>query len=909
MPKHQQELLSPRYEPGEFEWKIYEDAEKAGYYTTPGSPGEERYCIVIPPPNVTGALHMGHALNNVIQDILIRYYRMRGKASLWIPGTDHAGIATQNVVERELLDKEGKTRDDLGREEFIRQVWKWKEKFGGRIIEQLKRLGCSCDWSRTRFTLDDGLSRAVQEVFLRLYKKGLIYRGERLINWCPRCQTALAHDEAKHREIEGKLWDIKYPIKDGEDEFVVVSTTRPETMLGDTAIAVNEKDDRHRHLIGKTAILPLLNRELPIIHDEHADPEKGTGAVKITPAHDPDDFEVGNRHNLEMVNILNPDGTLNRSAGPYAGLDRFAARERVLKDLQSQGLLVSERKHNNYEVPHCYRCDTIVEPYLSKQWFVKMAPILEPAIEAVKSRKVRFIPERFAQNYLNWTEARIDWCISRQIWWGHRIPIWYCDGCPKDDEGNEYFFASIENPEKCPKCGGTSLRQDEDVLDTWFSSALWPFSTMGWPDGTDLLKNYYPTNVLVTDRGIIGFWVARMVVMGMEFMKEKPFHQVYIHGTILDEKGDIMSKSRGNGIDPIEMIEKFGADAVRFSLMLLSTEGQDIKLSPAKFEMGRNFTNKLWNASRFVLMNIAKMSPTTESEVLYEPEDRWILHSLSETISTYHESLKSYRINPAAMALRNFTWDRFCDWYLELVKKRFSGPDDISKYTACRVCAYVLDVLLRLLSPFMPFVTEELWQRLKGLCEGAPGMAESPALMLTQIPDIDSIPTDAVTYASVEEAIEIIRLIRGIRGDYNRQIADSLGPRAPLPKALVTSDDAGQIKRLSAHGEMIKLMSRVAALEIAGGLAKPMHAATKVSGALTVYVPLEGVIDFAAERDRLQNEKAKIEKNLMGRRKKLRNQDFLTKARPEVVEREKKLVADMEQELAKIEEHLKNLEE
>jgi len=905
----QREVLPPRYEPGKFEKEVYDASERAGYFTTPDAAEGDRYCIVIPPPNVTGALHMGHALNNVIQDVLIRYHKMRGAASLWIPGTDHAGIATQNVVERELMETEGKTREDLGREAFVERIWKWKEKHGGRIIEQLKRLGCACDWTRTRFTLDEGLSRAVREVFLRLYERGLIYRGEKLINWCPRCETALAHDEAKHRKIPGKFWDIKYPVKDEEDTFIVVSTTRPETMLGDTAIAVNENDERYRHLIGKTAVLPLLGRELPIIHDEHADPEKGTGAVKITPAHDPDDFEVGERHNLPRINILSPDGTLNENAGPYSGLDRFHARERILKDLETQELVAGERDHEDYEVPHCYRCQSIVEPYLSKQWFVKMASLLEPAIEAVKSRQVRFIPERYAQNYLNWTEARIDWCISRQIWWGHRIPIWYCDDCPPDEDGSEYAFASADAPKSCPKCSGTNIRQEEDVLDTWFSSALWPFSPMNWPEEHDLLKNYYPTNVLVTARDIIGFWVARMVVMGLEFMKEKPFDHVYIHGTILDEKGDIMSKSRGNGIDPIEMIDLYGADAVRFSLMILSTEGQDLKLAPTKFELGRNFTNKLWNAARFVLMNLASTSETAESEVIYEPEDKWIMHALSKTVATYHDEIKNYRINAAAMALRNFTWDRFCDWYLEIVKRRFAGPDDISKYTAYRVCGYVLDILLRLLSPFMPFVTEGLWRQLKELSDGAPGMAESPALMTARIPDANEIPTDRGAYAAIEETIEVIRLIRAVRGDYNRQISEKLGAREPLPEALATSDDPAQIERLKNNEALIKLMAKVKKVTIEAGISEPKQAAAKVSGPLSVFVPLEGLIDFEAERKRLQNEKTKLEKNLQGRRNKLRNRDFLTKAKPEIIEREKGLVAEMEKEFAKIEKSLANIGE
>src|SRR3989338_9189253 len=659
--------LPSRYDSRAVEKKWYEKWESAGYFTQKPEPKKKPYTIVIPPPNVTGILHMGHALNNTIQDILIRWQRMKQVPTLWVPGVDHAGIATQNVVEKKLA-KEGKNRHQIGREKFVEAVWKWKEEYGSTIVKQLRRLGASCDWTRERFTMDERLSRAVRECFVKLYEKGLIYRGDYIINWCPRCQTALSDEEAVHKEVEGALYYINYPIE-GSKDHVTLATTRPETMLGDTAVAINPKDERYQNLRGKKVILPLLNRVIPVIEDDFVDPDFGTGIVKVTPAHDPNDFQMGIRHKLERINVLNPDGTVNGKGGPYKGLDRFEARKRIVHDLEGQGLFVKRMSHG-HAISHCYRCETVVEPYLSKQWFVKMKPLAEKALKAHRDEKVKFYPERWNKVYTSWLENIRDWCISRQIWWGHHIPVWYCSGCKKDAQ-NEGIIVTRQDPARCPACGSKNLKRDPDVLDTWFSSWLWPFSTLGWPEKTQDLTYFYPTSTLITAQEIIFFWVARMIMAGLEFMEEAPFHSVFIHGTVRVEGGQKMSKSLGNIIDPIEIIDEMGADALRFSLMMLAAT--DVYLSREKLEMGRNFTNKIWNATRFVLANldVGTVAPTFTVESL-SSFDKWILSELDETIKNMDEYLSSFRFYDAANSIYHFFWHSFCDWYLELAKPALS---------------------------------------------------------------------------------------------------------------------------------------------------------------------------------------------------------------------------------------------
>ncbi len=741
------------------EEKWYRFWEERGYFK-PKLDERPKFCIVIPPPNVTGSLHIGHALNNTLQDILVRYKRMDGYDVLWVPGTDHAGIATQNVVERELA-REGKTRHDLGREAFLQRVWEWKERFGNRIIEQLKRLGASCDWSRLRFTMDEGLSRAVREVFVRLWEEGLIYRGDYIINWCPRCHTALADIEVEHKPTSGHLWYIHYPLSDGS-RGVVVATTRPETMLGDTAVAVNPEDERYRNLIGKTLRLPLIGREIPIIADKTVDPEFGTGAVKVTPAHDFADFEMAQRHNLPLVKIMDENGRMTAEAGPYAGLDRFEARKRVVADLEAQGLL---EKVEDYEVMlgHCYRCDCVVEPLLSKQWFIKMKPLAQPAIAAVENGFIRLVPENWNNLYFDWMYKIRDWCISRQIWWGHRIPAWTCKSCGR-------ILVLREDPENCPECGSSELRQEEDVLDTWFSSALWPFSTLGWPEKTEDLRAFYPTSVLVTSFDILFFWVARMIMMGLHFMGEVPFRTVYIHALVRDEKGQKMSKSRGNVIDPVVMIEKYGADALRFTLAALAAQGRDIKLSESRIEGFKHFVNKIWNATRFVLLNLKDYEPVDLSPEALPLPSRWILSRLQRTIETVRDRLEAYEFDQAALTLYHFFWHEFCDWYVEASKLYLREEDSRRKETQ-NVLLRVLDASLRLLHPFMPFVTEELWQALPGTGE---------ALMVASYPRVDPRFLSPESEKAMQLLQEVIVAVRNIRADYR------LHPTQRIPVVVLT---------------------------------------------------------------------------------------------------------------------------
>ncbi|CAG0933433.1 partial valyl-tRNA synthetase, partial [Rhodocyclaceae bacterium] len=743
--------LAKVYEPQAVEEKWYQTWEREGYFRAEAVSDKSSYSIVIPPPNVTGALHMGHALNNTLQDILCRWKRMSGHNVLWMPGTDHAGIATQNVVERQLA-AEGKSRHELGREEFIERVWKWKGESGGQIIGQLKRLGASCDWERERFTMDEGLSRAVREVFVRLYEEGLIYRDNRLINWCPRCHTALSDIEVEHEEKAGSLWHLRYPVVDQPGRFVVVATTRPETMLGDTAVAVHPEDERYADLVGKTVLLPLMNRQIPVVADDYVDREFGTGVVKITPAHDFNDFEVGRRHNLDVVNVFDESGVVNAAGHQYEGMDRFAARKRIVEDLEAQGLLEKIDDHA-LAVGGCYRCKTVVEPYLSLQWYVKVGPLAEEALAAVKDGRTRIVPQQWENTYFDWMENIRDWCISRQIWWGHRIPAWYCDHC------GETTVAKVD-PTKCSKCGSDEIRQETDVLDTWFSSALWPFSTMGWPDQTPELKTFYPTSCLVTGFDILFFWVARMMMMGLHFMGEVPFRDVYIHALVRDAQGQKMSKSKGNVIDPLVVIDQYGTDAFRFTLAAFAAQGRDIKLAEERIAGYRNFANKIWNASRFALMNLEGFDPDAvdPAELQLSNADRWILYRLNAAAAETREALEAYRYNDAANTLYRFTWSEFCDWYIELVKDDLYRGDEGRQRTARYVLWQVLEHLLRLLHPFMPFITEEIWQAI-------PGKRPTATIMTAQWPTPNPAWDFVAGAAEMELVMEVIRGIRNIRGE------------------------------------------------------------------------------------------------------------------------------------------------
>ncbi len=881
--------LPKHYAPAEVEARWYSAWEEAGCFESAPDAEKRPYTIMIPPPNVTGILHMGHALNNTLQDILIRAARMRGRETLWMPGTDHAGIATQSVVERS-LHAEGMHRDDLGREAFIERVWQWRETYGGRIIEQLKKLGCSCDWSRTRFTMDEGLSRAVREVFVRLYKEGLIYRGRRLINWSVGSQTALADDEVEHKEVKGHLWHIRYPLK-GKPSHLVVATTRPETMLGDTAVAVHPDDERYKSLIGETVVLPVLKREIPVIADEFVDPAFGTGVVKVTPAHDPNDYECGLRHNLPQVIVIGPDGKMTEEAGKYQGLDRFRCREKLVEELKEKKLLEKEEEHV-HQVGHCYRTGTVIEPYLSEQWFVRMRPLAEPAIEANRSGRVRFHPQRWERVYLQWLENVRDWCISRQIWWGHRIPVWTCEKCGET-------IVEMEDPAACPSCASEELTQDPDVLDTWFSSALWPFSTLGWPEETPDLHYYYPTNVLVTARDIIYFWVARMVMMGLRFREEVPFRDVYITSTILDEHGARMSKSAGNGIDPVVMIEGgrqtrfgkefeyegYGADALRYTLCALTTEGQDIRLSPTRFEMGRNFINKIWNASRFVLMNLGDLDLGTgavgEEDLRFE--DRWILSRLASVTREVTEALDNYKYSEMATALYDFTWRDYCDWYLEMVKERLREGGEGAR-TAGRVLAWVLDRILRLFHPVAPFFTEEVWHHLAAFAP-ARGLGADPAvapefLVRADWPEVEEDRRDETIEQEMLRVQEVVRAIRNVRAKFN------IPPRTTLA-AHIRVDEAGNGSVLTAQADLIRSQASVGDLSVGREVEKPPQSAAEVLEGAQLFVPLSGFMDVELEAKRIAKDLGKKEKALTALNAKLHNQEFLKKAPADVVEREK----------------------
>lgn len=860
------DLLPKAYEPAEIEKRWYTFWLEQKLFRAHREKTGKEYSIVIPPPNVTGSLHMGHALNNTLQDILIRYHRMNGYNTLWMPGMDHAGIATQNVVERQLADENLK-REDLGHEKFVERVWAWKEHSGGVIINQLKRLGCSCDWDRERFTMDEGLSRAVREVFVRLYEEGLIYKGDYIVNWCPRCHTALSDLEVEHEDAQGHLWLIKYPLENS-DEFLVVATTRPETMLGDTAVAVNPSDERYTHLVGKHATLPLVGRRLRIIGDPVVAMEFGTGALKVTPSHDLTDFELSLRHDLERVTVMDFNGRINENGIHFQGMDRYEARKAVVQELEEKGFLMGIEPYS-LGLGRCYRCKDVVEPLISKQWFVKVAPLAEQALKAVETGNTRIIPEHWTKTYFEWMRNIRDWCVSRQIWWGHRIPAWTCADCGR-------VIVSRETPTECPDCKGSQLRQETDVLDTWFSSALWPFSTMGWPDDTSLLKTFYPTSCLVTGFDILFFWVARMMMMGLKFMDDVPFKDVYIHALVRDELGKKMSKSLGNVIDPLMVMDKYGTDAFRFTLAALAAQGRDIRLSESRIEGYRNFMNKIWNAARFALPYVEngnKGLPAEVSGALSLPE-RWILSRLNKTVQDVRTALENYCFNDAAQVLYHFTWHEFCDWYIEEAKIPLSGDDPEAARRSAAVLRHVLDSLMRLLHPFIPFITEEIAAKLHG---------EGSTIMLGDFPVFDETRLDPDTDKLMAVLMGVITSVRNIRAEMN------LPPGKALPVLVVPSSNE-EYALLEANEPMIRSLGRVSELHVsaAGSNTDPPHmSATAVIGDMRIFVPLEGIVDPDAEIARLTKELSKVGKDLEAINNKLDNPAFVEKANPEAVQKQR----------------------
>ncbi len=858
------QTLSKAYEPSGVEEKWYTFWMEGGFFRADSHSTKRRYSIVIPPPNITGSLHMGHALNNTLQDILIRFNRMQGFNTLWMPGTDHAGIATQNVVERKLAEG-GLDRHSLGREKFIQRVWQWKEQYGGVITKQLKKLGASCDWSRERFTMDEGLSEAVREVFVRLYNEGLIYKGDYIINWCPRCRTALSDLEVEHEEESAKLYHLAYPLESGRGSIIVV-TTRPETMLGDTAVAVHPKDDRYLDLIGEKVILPVLHREIPIIGDEYVDMEFGSGALKVTPAHDLNDFEIGLAHELEMVKVIDEDGKMGKEAGPYQGLDRFECREKIVGDFKRDGILLKEEDYR-HNVGHCYRCKTIVEPTVSKQWFVRTKPLAEVASQAVKTGRTKIIPQVWEKTYFEWMNNIRDWCISRQIWWGHRIPAWYCEGC-------EETIVSKEEPHSCGRCGGKELRQETDVLDTWFSSALWPFSTMGWPQETDELRVFYPTSVLVTGFDILFFWVARMMMMGLHFMGDVPFKEVHIHALVRDIHGRKMSKSRGNVIDPLVVMQEYGTDAFRFTLAAFAAQGRDILLSEERIEGYRHFANKIWNASRFSLANLTDFRGISQEIDLGELRlpNRWILSRFNETVREVTEALEEYRFNDGAQAIYHFMWHEYCDWFLELIKPVLYGKDDSQERTVTQyVLMRVLDGALRLLHPFMPFITEEIWQRLPH---------DGKSIMIADFPQYDEGLRDKEALEDMDLVMRTIGGIRNIRGEMD------IAPNKRLDVLLLAEKEYIR-ERLEQYRIYITHLARLDSLSFITSRGKHRDAATAVLGDVEIFVPMGKDMDFGGETRRLEKEIRKVEKELEFTGRKLSNAEFISKAPGGVVEKTK----------------------
>lgn len=851
------------YDPASVEKKWYEFWEKNRYFHAEPEPGKKPFSIVIPPPNITGKLHMGHALDNTLQDILIRWHRMMGDNTLWMPGYDHAGLATQIKVEEVLKKEEGKTRFDLGREEFVKRVWAWKEEYGDRIINQLKCLGISCDWERKRFTMDEGCSRAVRETFVSLFEKGLIYKGTRITNWCVNCHTALSDIEVEHEDTPGHLWYVRYPVVGEEDTYLTIATTRPETIPGDTAVAVNPEDERYAKLIGKTLRLPILNREIPVIADSYVDTKFGTGAVKITPSHDPNDYEMGLRHNLPEIVVIGKDGIMTEEAGPFAGLERYECRKQIVARLKEEGYLVKIEEHS-HAVGHCQRCHNIVEPLVSTQWFVKMQPLVKAAVDCVTDGRTQFVPERFTKNYTGWMENIHDWCISRQIWWGHRIPVWYCDDCGD-------MSASRTDLEKCPKCGGTHIHQDEDALDTWFSSALWPFSTMGWPDNTGLLKQFYPTSVLVTGYDIIFFWVARMLIMGMEFMKEIPFEKVFIHGLVRDSQGRKMSKSLGNGIDPLEVIEKYGADTLRFMLITGNTPGNDMRFYWERVEGTRNFANKIWNASRFALMNMEGYDKDAELAP-YTLADKWILSRLQDTVKDVTGLLERFELGEAGRAIYDFIWSEVCDWYIEIAKPRLYNKEAAAeRATAQHVLATVLVSAMKLLHPYMPFITEEIYQCLPH---------ETESIMISKWPVADESLVDPDAERGMNAIMDSIKAIRNMRAEVNAN------PGKKIPAIMLVSED---LREVVAHNDSyIKLLGGIDNLELRPlNGEKPENAMAAVVTGIEVYLPLAGLIDVEKETQRLSKELAAMEKDLQRAGGKLNNAGFLAKAPEDVIAKER----------------------
>jgi len=875
------------YEPHEVEKRWYEFWENEQLFAADEQSSRASYSIVIPPPNVTGVLHMGHALNNTMQDILCRYRRLRGDNVLWMPGTDHAGIATQNVVEKNLAE-EGTDRHHLGREKFIEAVWQWREKYGSAIINQLKRLGASCDWKRERFTMDEGLSRAVRKVFVQLYEEGLIYRGNYIINWCHRCHTALADLEVEHEEHNGHLYHIRYPYPDGSGG-IVVATTRPETMLGDTAVAVHPDDERYRNLATDMVILPLMNREIPIIKDSYVDMSFGTGGLKITPAHDPNDFEIGARHDLASVKVISDDGNMTADAGRFEGLDRFECRQVVVGELEKEGLLVKIEPYQ-HSVGHCYRCKTVVEPNLSKQWFVRVKPLAEAAVAAVKTGKTKIIPEMWTNTYYDWMNNIRDWCVSRQIWWGHQIPAWTCDACSR-------IVVAMDAPQSCPGCGAGNLVQETDVLDTWFSSALWPFSTMGWPDETPLLKTFYPTAVLVTGFDILFFWVARMMMMGIHFMHDVPFNDVYVHALVRDEAGKKMSKSKGNVIDPLSVIDHYGTDAFRFTLAAFAAQGRDIKMSEKRVEGYRHFINKLWNAARFALMHLDRGYEELNLQNLSLP-DKWILSRLRRVTTQVTRALDSYRFNEAAGALYSFVWHEFCDWYLEAVKPALYDKQGPEAKEATRAMLWlVLRDTLVLLHPFIPFVTEEIWHHMPGT---------NGSIMKAAYP-VDSSETADTKHlqeseSKMEVLMDVITGIRNVRGEMN------LAPSLVLP-VLVQSEDGQTRKIIENHQDLIINLARLSSLTVENTGKRPKSSATAVVKSASIFVSLEGIIDFAKETQRLEKEIKKISVELVKVVKKLENEGFLNKAPMEVIEKVREKQGALLEKQQKIQTNLEKIKE